>query len=222
MSDKKKIRINPGNGHDAAAAEPETAPPMAGEADAESGRAAYDGPAGPFAAPRETQADPDAAPAAASVDEPLSDAETLSAERDAYLDSLLRLRAEFDNFRKRSQREVSEVGRRARADVIAEFLPVIDNLDRALNAAEHHDESKVLEGVRLTHSLFAQLLRREGVSEVRPLGEVFDPSLHEAMMATPSEEPEGIVVAVMEPGYVLDGQVLRPAKVAVSSGQTAG
>ncbi|MCL5942670.1 MAG: nucleotide exchange factor GrpE [Actinobacteria bacterium] len=142
----------------------------------------------------------------------------LTAERDGYLDSLLRLKAEFENYRKRSQRELLEAGGRARARLLEEFLPILDNLDRALNAAEHHEEGKVLEGVRLTHALFLDLLRKEEVSPIEALGRPFDPQLHDAVLSRPSEYEEGIVSDVLEPGYMFGERVLRPAKVVVSSG----
>jgi molecular chaperone GrpE len=142
----------------------------------------------------------------------------VTAERDVYLDGLLRLKAEFENFRKRADRDVLEARSRARMGLLAEFLPVLDNLERALNAAEHHEEGKVLEGVRLTHSMFADLLRKEGVTEVDPLGAAFDPHVHEALMTQPSDSEEGTVTAVFERGYVFGDRVLRPAKVVVSAG----
>lgn len=167
------------------------------------------GPA-PFAAP----ADPESEE---TVVDPLA---AVATERDSYLDALQRLKAEFDNFRKRADREVLEARARARMGLLAEFLPVFDNLDRALSAAEHHEEGKVLEGVRLTHVLFADLLRKEGVTEVDALGAPFDPHLHEAVMTQPSDQEEGLVTAVFEQGYVLGDRVLRPAKVVVSAGPT--
>lgn len=142
----------------------------------------------------------------------------VAAERDAYLDGLQRLKAEFENFRKRADRDVLEARARARMGLLAEFLPVLDNLERALSAAEHHEEGKVLEGVRLTHSMFADLLRKEGVTEVDPLGAAFDPHMHEALMTQPSDSEEGTVTAVFERGYVFGDRVLRPAKVVVSAG----
>ena len=142
----------------------------------------------------------------------------VAAERDAYLDGLQRLKAEFENFRKRAGREVLEARARARMGLLTEFLPVLDNLERALSAAEHHEEGQVLEGVRLTHSMFADLLRKEGVTEVDPLGAAFDPHVHEALMTQPSDSEEGTVTAVFERGYVFGDKVLRPAKVVVSAG----
>lgn len=138
--------------------------------------------------------------------------------RDEYLDALRRLQAEFENYRKRARRELAEAQDAARASVLKDLLPVLDNLDRALNAAEHHEEGKVLEGVRLTRALFAELLRKAGVRELDPKGEAFDPSVHEAMMAVPSSEPEGTVLEVFEKGYLLGDRVLRPARVAVATG----
>ena len=102
--------------------------------------------------------------------------------------------------------------------MLGEFLPILDNLDRALNAAEHHDEGKVLQGVRMTHTLFEDLLRREGVTAIDPVGEAFDPSVHEAMVFAPSDQPEGVVMATLERGYAMGDRLLRPARVAVSSG----
>ncbi|OPZ76020.1 MAG: heat shock protein GrpE [Actinobacteria bacterium ADurb.Bin444] len=145
-----------------------------------------------------------------------------SRARDEYLDGLQRLQAEFDNYRRRVRREMNEASDTARVALLADFLPVLDNLERALSAAEHHEEGKVLEGVRLTRSQFVELLRREGVEEVDPLGGTFDPTVHEAMLARPADEPEGTVVDVFEKGYTVGGtRVLRPARVVVSSGTSS-
>ncbi len=145
-----------------------------------------------------------------------------SRARDEYLDGLQRLQAEFDNYRRRVRREMNEASDTARVALLADFLPVLDNLERALSAAEHHEEGKVLEGVRLTRSQFVELLRREGVEEVDPLGGTFDPTVHEAMLARPADEPEGTVIDVFEKGYTVGGtRVLRPARVVVSSGTSS-
>src|SRR5680860_586746 len=85
---------------------------------------------------------------------------------------------------------------------------------------EHQEERKVLEGVQLTHSLFTDLLQKEGVKEIDPQGSVFDPELHEAVMAEPSDEEEGIVTRVFERGYMIENRVLRPARVVVSQGRS--
>jgi molecular chaperone GrpE len=96
---------------------------------------------------------------------------------------------------------------------------VLDNLERALDAAEHHEEGKVLQGVRMTRDLFVGLLTRAGVEEVPGVGAQFDPVVHDAILTQPSDEEEGVVTAVLERGYRQGEQVLRPARVAVSAGR---
>ena len=116
---------------------------------------------------------------------------TLAAERDALSDALLRQRAEFDNYRRRSVRELAESRDRAQAELLNDLLPVLDNLERALDAAEHHDESKVLGGVRMTRDMFVEQLKRAGVEEIETVGAPFDPAVHEAIVMQPSEHEEG-------------------------------
>jgi molecular chaperone GrpE len=144
--------------------------------------------------------------------------DALAKERDTAADSLLRLRAEFDNFRRRTSREVIDAEARAQAQVLSDLLPVLDNLDRALEAAEHHEEGKVLDGVRMTRNMFADLLGRAGVEEIGEVGTLFDPNLHEAVLVQSSEQPEGTVAAVLQRGYRQGERILRAARVAVSSG----
>lgn len=220
-SQKKKIPINnhhasPGDGSTEPAAAAEAAPEAvsADETPRADAGAAEGDLAGAVGADGQAGAE-DADPVEAAL------LDVVIAERDGYLDALRRLQAEFDNYRRRSQRESTEVRARARCGLLAEFLPVFDNLARALDAAEHHQEGKVLDGVRLTHSLFADLLRREGVEEIHPLGSTFDPHLHEAIVSLPSDEEEGTVVQVVEKGYAAGETVLRPARVAVSAGAPA-
>jgi molecular chaperone GrpE len=150
---------------------------------------------------------------------PADDLDALIKERDQLADALLRLRAEFDNYRRRSVRELTDARTCAQGDVLAELLPVLDNLERALDAAEHHEEGKVLQGVRMTRDLFVGLLTRAGVEEVPGVGTPFDPQVHDAILTQPSEEEEGVVTAVLERGYRQGEQVLRPARVAVSAGR---
>ncbi|MCX8031793.1 MAG: nucleotide exchange factor GrpE [Thermoleophilia bacterium] len=151
----------------------------------------------------------------------LAEHQALVAERDALTDSFLRLRAEFDNFRKRMARELTESGARARAEVLLELLPVLDNLERALEAAEHHEEGKVIEGVKLTRDMFMDLLRRSGVEEVPGVGAEFDPNVHEALAVEPSEHKEGTVIRVFQRGYRHGDRILRPARVVVSAAPEA-
>ena len=147
--------------------------------------------------------------------------EKATGERDALADSLLRLRAEFENFRKRASRESVQSWERAQGELLGELLPVLDNLERALDAAEHHEEGKVLAGVRMTRDMFVDLLGRRGVEEIEAVGAKFDPVVHDAMLLQPSDSEEGTVTAVLERGYRQGDHVLRPARVAVSSGPGA-
>lgn len=153
---------------------------------------------------------------------PTDDWDALAKERDQLTDSLLRLRAEFDNYRRRSAKELTDARSCAQGDLLADLLPVLDNLERALDAAEHHEEGKVLQGVRMTRDLFVGLLTRAGVEEVPGVGAEFDPAVHDAILHQPSDqEEEGVVTAVLERGYKQGIQVLRPARVVVSAGSCA-
>jgi molecular chaperone GrpE len=168
--------------------------------------------------------DPSAAVAPTEVTEPAEQAwleaevEALRHERDVLAERELRVRAEFENFRRRASREALEARERIQGELLSDLLPVLDNLERALDAAEHHDEGKVLGGVRLTRDMFVELLRRAGVEEIETVGVAFDPHVHEAVVVRPSEEEEGVVTAVLERGFRQSDRVLRPARVAVSSG----
>lgn len=166
--------------------------------------------------------DPAQAPEAAAAPgsgAPAGEREALLRERDTLADSLLRLRAEFENYRKRASRELVEARERAQGDLLGELMPVLDNLERALDAAEHHQEGKVLDGVRLTRNQFVDLLARIGVQEIEGLGAAFDPAVHDAILVQPSEYEEGLVAAVLERGYRQGDRVLRPARVIVSAGR---
>jgi molecular chaperone GrpE len=141
----------------------------------------------------------------------------LQAERDELFDRLQRLAAEFDNFRKRAAREQGEVVARANERLVKELLPVLDDLGRALDAAEEHQEAQLEEGVRLVQRSLASLLEREGLAEIETDGK-FDPHVHEALLAQPSELEEGAILEVIQKGYRLGEGVLRPARVVVSAG----
>lgn len=133
-------------------------------------------------------------------------------EREEYLDALRRLKAEFENFRKRQERELSRVRDTASEHLVTELLPVLDNLDRALEA-----EGDVREGVRATREHFASVLGDAGLTPVTSDGQHFDPNVHEAVMGQPSEEhEEGTVLQTFERGYLLNGKPIRPAKVVVA------
>ena len=147
----------------------------------------------------------------AEVD-PLAEA---TRERDEYLDALQRLKAEFDNYRKRVAREQVELMSRASERLAKELLPVLDDLERALAAAEQHEEVQLEEGVRLVHRSLVDALRKEGVAEIETDG-VFDPHVHEAMLSQPDDDKEsGAILDVLQKGYRIGDKVLRPARVIV-------
>ena len=153
------------------------------------------------------------------VEEPApeeTELEALARERDEYLDALQRTAAEFDNYRKRVQRDQASLVARAGERLVRELLPILDDLERALEAAEEHEEAKLEEGVRLVHRSLAEALRREGLEEIATEGR-FDPHVHEALLTQPSEEAEGSVIQVLQKGYTLGDHVLRPARVVVAA-----
>jgi molecular chaperone GrpE len=131
-------------------------------------------------------------------------------------DRLLRTAAEFDNFKKRAVKEKEDVQRFGIERLLKDFLPVLDNLERALDHAEQHDSRQVIEGVRLVQKLFETTLAKHGVVGFSALGKPFDPSLHEALMQQESDEPAGTVVSEMARGYKLNDRLVRPAAVVVS------
>lgn len=133
-----------------------------------------------------------------------------------YKRRLLRLQADFDNFRRRTQREKEEMARFAAEGLIVKLLPVLDNLERALAAGET-DSTRLLEGVSLIHRQFMEILAAEGVEPIQAVGCPFDPSCHEAVMQVQDDRyPENTVVEELQKGYTLKGKVIRPAMVKVS------
>jgi molecular chaperone GrpE len=154
--------------------------------------------------------------ASSSHDELQQRLEALAAERDEYLNDLKRVAAEFENFRKRAAREQADFIARANERLVKELLPVLDDLGRALEAAEKHEEAQLEEGVQLVHRQLAELLRKEGLAEIETDGK-FDPHVHEALLTQPSEAPEGSVIDVVQKGYKLGDRVLRPARVVVAA-----
>jgi molecular chaperone GrpE len=140
----------------------------------------------------------------------------LEAERDKYLDLAQRTQADFENYRKRAAKDAATAGERAKAGLVRELLPVLDNLERAL-AMTNGDSSVIVDGVKLVHADLVGVLQRSGVEAFDPAGEPFDPTLHEALSTRPVEGTHpGVVVDVVEKGYRLNDTVLRPARVVVS------
>jgi molecular chaperone GrpE len=139
-------------------------------------------------------------------------------ERDEYLNDLKRVAADFENYRKRVARDQEGLVARAHERLVKELLPVLDDLERALEAAAQHEEAELEEGVRLVHRELMEALAREGLVEVETDGQ-FDPHVHEALLSQPSEQEDGSVVEVLQKGYRLGDRVLRPARVVVSQGE---
>ncbi len=141
-----------------------------------------------------------------------------TAECNDLKDQLLRARAEFDNYRKRMARERERIRKTAAEELIVGLLPVVDNLERAL---EHTDEDSagVTEGVELVVNQFRDVLHAQGVETIPAAGEAFDPKVHEALSHQPSEEyAADLVMQEFQRGYRIDDYIVRPAKVVVSSG----
>lgn len=140
----------------------------------------------------------------------------LESERDEYLNDLKRLAADFDNYRKRAARDQENLVAHASERLVKELLPVLDDLERALEAAAEHAEEKLEEGVRLVHRELRDALAKEGLVEISAQGR-FDPHLHEALLAQPSDAEEGSVLEVIQKGYRLGDRVLRPTRVVVAA-----
>ena len=142
--------------------------------------------------------------------------EALRNENEELIDTLQRLQADFDNYRKRAARDQESLVTRAGERIVKELLPVLDDLERALEAAEQHEEAKLEDGVRLVHRALADVLRKEGVEEIETEG-AFDPHVHEALLAQPGEGVDaGHVLQVLQKGYRLGDRVVRPARVIVA------
>ena len=156
--------------------------------------------------------DPEVDPQARLLDEAVK-------EKDRLYDQLLRKQAEFDNYRKRMERERDETGGMAAREVLKRLLPVLDNMERALKTAEA-SRDPLRKGIELVHQQFLDLLKKEGVQPIDALGTAFDPRLHEAVevLDVAGFEPD-MVLEEMQRGYTHNDRLLRPALVKVSSGK---
>ena len=157
-----------------------------------------------------------------AADEPVEDDRLAAAEAKAqeHLDDLKRLAAEFENYKKRTAREQASLSARAAERLVKELLPIVDDLERALETAAvrdpRGDSHQLEEGVRLVHRQLAAALEREGLAEIEVDGK-FDPHVHEALLSQPSDADEGNVIEVLQKGYRLGDRVLRPARVVVAA-----
>jgi molecular chaperone GrpE len=154
----------------------------------------------------------------AEIEGDLDELVKTAAQRDEYLALAQRTQADFENYRKRVAREAANAQARGVVALAKELLPALDNLDRALDAAAQDDP--LLEGVRFVRSELDAALARVGIESFSPVGEPFDPAVHEAMttLAQPEGGAEsGTVVEVYQPGYRLGASVIRPARVVVAA-----
>ena len=156
---------------------------------------------------------PDIAPEG-EVPDPI---EALQREKDALQDRLLRTAAEFDNYRKRMDRERRDLAEYAAADVIKDLLPILDNFERALQAPATLETDAVRKGIELIHKQMLDLLKKRGVTPIEALGADFDPNFHQAVIHEASaDHREGEVMQELQRGYLLGDRLLRPAMVKVA------
>jgi molecular chaperone GrpE len=146
------------------------------------------------------------------------------AESARLRDQLLRTAADFDNFRKRSRRGEDEALRRGREQMLKDLLPVFDNLERAVQHADTSPEAQaVASGLRMVLKQFFDTLEKAGIKRIATVGLPFDPSRHEAISQLESKEhPAGVVIAEVQPGYVMGDTLVRAAMVVVSRGAPGG
>lgn len=139
-------------------------------------------------------------------------------ERDRTKEQLLRVAADFENFRKRSRKDIEEADRRGKEDAVRELLPVIDNLERAVSAAQGAaDVPAIVDGLRMVLKLFDDQASRLGLSKVKAMGERFDPAIHDAIQQVETDEhPPGTVMNEIVSGYRLGDKLVRPAMVVVA------
>ena len=156
---------------------------------------------------------------------PADDAQTpdLAAALDAEKDRILRLQAEMQNLRQRTNREIADERRYGAMAIVREVLPVLDNIDRAIEAADKNsDGNALLEGFRLVRQQLSDVLAKHDCEPIEALGEPFNPDVHEAILQQPSEEyPPGTVMMATQTGYRLHDRVVRPTQVIVSTGPPA-
>jgi molecular chaperone GrpE len=139
-------------------------------------------------------------------------------ERDEYFDLLQRTRAEFANYQKRSKAQAEQNQSYAVAGLALDLLAVLDNFERAREAAKSSDTSAIVEGLDMVHRQLLSALGKHGIEPIEALGHPFDPNQHEALVRQPSaDHPEGTVVLELGRGYRLKDRILRPSKVAVSA-----
>ena len=157
----------------------------------------------------------DSTPPAHEADDPLA---ALAAEKDTLNDRLLRLAAEFDNYRKRIDRERGELGHVLAAEILSELLPIVDDLERALAAPSDEHAAAYRQGVELIHKQLMDLLRRRGARAIDAVGADFDPELHQAIARESSDaHREGEIIEEFRRGYMIGDRLLRASMVKVAT-----
>jgi molecular chaperone GrpE len=157
----------------------------------------------------------DPAPAPAPAADPLAEAK---AEAARMKEQWVRTAADFDNFRKRSRREIEDARKGGREDVLKDLLPVFDNLERAIQSAQRAQDTKaVVEGLQMVLRQFIDTISRSGIQKVPTVGKEFDPTVHEAIQQVETDEhAPGIIVAEVQPGYIQGERLVRAAMVVVA------
>jgi len=160
-------------------------------------------------------------PAKAALEQAEAQIAQLRSEKQALYEQLLRRQAEFDNFRKRLERDKLESQDRAKADTLKQLLPILDNFERALKHATVRDDEGndggLRTGVELIYKQLVDLVQRQGLEPIKAVGQPFDPHLHEAVTTTPTDEvTENTVLEELQRGYTYNGKLVRPATVRVS------
>ena len=150
--------------------------------------------------------------------------EEMQAEINRVRDQLLRTAADFDNFRKRTRRELDDAHKRGKEELLRELLPVFDNLERAVVHAEQASDAKaVADGVGMVLKQFQDTLGKVGIKRIAAVGSAFDPSLHEAIQQIEtSDHPAGTIVAEVQPGYAMGDRLVRPSMVVVAKPRPKG
>jgi len=169
--------------------------------------------------PESSELDPNPDAKAVSEDVAREDAEVkkLAADLEELRQTLVRHQADFANYRKRAEKENTEAGRRATARVVEALIPVIDGFEHALAAHREAEYENYQKGFELIYKQLLDNLARLGVERIEPLGKSFDPHLHQAMdRVETTDQADGTILEVYQPGYVYHGRVLRPAMVRVA------
>ncbi|HVO33798.1 MAG TPA: nucleotide exchange factor GrpE [Elusimicrobiota bacterium] len=165
--------------------------------------------------PADSTADADVAPDVAALRAALSDAQKKSED---YYDQLLRLRAEFDNFRKRTEKEKADARDWGKQEILMPLLNLVDVFEQALNQVQHaKDMRQVQKGLEFLHKNFSDFLKAEGLESLQPVGKPFDPHMAEAVeqQEVADEKQVGTVLAELQKGYRLKDRLLRPSQVRV-------